>query len=328
MKVVPVNMPVISNPSQTGLAPEKIQKIKDIASGKTEEAPPAQQNDSVKLGEIATSSTQRIKMDTNKTPDEIFVPKEEPVAQQVEEPKPETAAFDTSVQAKPVPVDSRPVSPELAELAKQRRALQIEREQLAKEKESLKAIPEGYVKIDDLKANALNVLQKAGVTYDQLTNEILGNQSNNEVNQLKAEIESLKKGIDEKFLAKDTAQEEAVYNFMRLEVDKMSNLEPYRLIKEFNAQDKVMDLIKRSWKENGEVLTEDEAMNAIEAELREDAKKYAKVIGELDAPKIQEETTPAREAQRAPKTLTNKDSARPPLSRRQRAIAAALGQKL
>lgn len=320
MKIVPVNTPTVSTQPQTGLSSEKIQRIKEMAASKIQP-----QEGDVKLGEQTTHQTQRIKMDVTKTPNEIFADQQTEVEPVTE---PEVVTPDTDVQAKPTLEAIKTVSPELAELARRTRALQVKEREMAERETSLKSAEAARDElIKELKATPLAVLQKHGVTYDQLTQEILGNQSNGEVLALKAQVDALTKDIDDKFSAKDTAQEEAVYNFMRQEVDKMSNLAPYRFIKEANAQDKVMDLIKRSWKEQGEILTEDEAMNLIEAELREDAKRYAQIFGELE-PKSPEEIPPAQTAQRVvPKTLTNKDSARPLMSRRQRAIAAALGQK-
>jgi len=86
-----------------------------------------------------------------------------------------------------------------------------------------------------------------------------------------------------------------------------------------------MELIKRSWKEEGEVIDEEEAIQLIESELKEDARRLAKLFKEP------EPTTPAavetQPTKQGIKTLTNKDSARPQMNRHQRALAAFLGQK-
>jgi len=336
MKISPVNgTPIIQQPPITALSPDKIQRAKQIALGQT---PEETSKEEVNLGAIAltdtpTSQTQRIKMSVNKTPESLPIATEvlenaaplEAKAQPQEQSQ--VSIPDQGVQAKPQPEAIGAVSPELAELAKQKRALQIEREQWLKEKEANKAPADGYIKLDDLKANALSVLQRAGVTYEQLTNEILQNQGQAPQQDLNKFKEELLKTIDEKLAGKDTQQEEAVYNFMRKEVDRLSSLPKYRLIKESNSQDDVMDLVKRMWNEKGEVWTEWEAMDAVEKELREDAKRYARVIGELEETKAPEEKPQAQVTVQKQKTLTNKDSARPPMTRRQRAIAAALGQK-
>lgn len=330
MKISPVQgMPTIQNPSATGLSTEKLQRIRAIAENKTPEPLQEPEKQSISLGDMPTSATQRIKMNVNRS---TMLPIEQENAAPLEETDgvagvvPAVVVPDNDVQAKSPTGVTGTISPELAELAKQKRAVQLEREQLAKEREMPQGTPEGFISLKDLQANALSVLQKNGITYEQLTNEILGTQSAQpDLGKFK---EDLLKTIDEKLAGKDSAQEEAVYSYMKQEVDKMSNLQPYRFIRENKGQDKVMDLIKRSWKEKGEILTEEEAMNLIESEFREDARRYAKLIGELEKPAAPAEVPPNEtETRTQAKTLTNKDSARPVMGRRQRAIAAALGQK-
>ena len=72
------------------------------------------------------------------------------------------------------------------------------------------------------------------------------------------------------------------------------------------------------------VCINSEAMNLIESELREDAKRFAKLLGNEPTPQTPAQAAPTQQI----KTLTNKDSARPQSNRRQRALAAFLGQKL
>lgn len=342
MKISPVaGTPTIPNLSPTGLSPDKLAKIKAMAQGQ----PPPEEKEVIKLGETPNSNTQRIKMNVNRSTTRPIEPDAAPVESQNKstsgfqenavpleaktEVAPETPVVvsDTNVQAKPEPEAIGKVSHELALLAKEKRALQTEREQLARDKEALTG-QSSEALIKKLKTNPLSVLLENGVTYEQLTDEILKSQGNNEVAALKAEINSLTKSIDEKFQERDTQQEESVYGYMRQEVDKLSfSSNKYKLIREEKAQDKVMEFVKKKWKEDNEILTEEEAMDTIEGILREDARRYAKYIGELEETKTPEEPPPVQVTGQKTKTLTNKDSAHPPMSRRQRAIAAALGQK-
>lgn len=320
MKVSPVQgTPTIQQPSSTGLSPERMARLKSIAAGQEpketeQEVIPQKQPNAEKV----------IKMSVNKTPEPFdalqaaLTPPETP---------PGNVIPDTDVQTKPEPEAIRQVSPEAAALARQRRALQVKERELADKEKALQTNGQTRADLEQrIKSKPLSVLQELGVTYDQLTNELLGKQGNGDIDALQSEITSLRKTIDDKFAAKDVAQEQAVFEHMKKNVDKISfSSEKYKFIRESKSQEDVMELIKRTWHEQGDVLDEEEAMNLIESELREDAKRYAKLIGDL------EPTTPSP-AQPVPqqqgiKTLTNKDSARPQSSRRQRALAAFLGQK-
>ncbi len=318
MKISPVQgTPTIPQPSSSGLSPEKLVRLKSIAAGKE---PPAENSpDAVKTQPPSQEKT--IKMNVNRTPELLDALQQTPI-------KEETGISDTDVQTKPVPEAIQQVSPEVAALAKQRRALQVkERELLDKEKAMQASSGPTFAELEtQAKSNALGVLQKLGISYDQLTNELLGKQGNGDIDALQSKITSLEKTIEDRFTEKDVAQEQAVFDHMRKNVDKLSfSSNEYKFIRESKSQDEVLELIKRTWHEQGEVLDEEEAMRAIETELREDAKRYVKLMGELE----QTTQTPAQTAlpQQGIKTLTNKDSARPQVSRRQRALAAFLGQK-
>ncbi len=319
MKISPVQgTPTIPQPSSSGLSPEKLIRLKSIAAGKEPVAETKEPQETPP--QTPPSSEKTIKMNVNRTPQLLDALQESVPA------KEESAVLDTDVQTKPAPEAIQQVSPEVAALAKQRRALQVkERELLDKEK----ALQAPGQSVSELKtraqSNALSVLQELGISYDQLTNELIAKQSNGDTEAIESRFKFLEKTIEDRFAEKDTAQEQAVFDHMKKTVDKIAfSSEKYKFIRESKSQDDVMDLIRREWKENGEVLSEEEAMDAIESELREDAKRYAKLIGEL------EPTTPPP-AQPVPqqgmKTLTNRDSARPQSNRRQRALAAFLGQK-
>lgn len=330
MKISPVaGTPTIPQPSSTGLSPEKIQRLKTIAAGQTpgaEETAPEQKT---------LPKEPSIKMQTNRTPEPVVAAQPEATTAEVTQ---ENAISDTDVQTKPEPEDTQQVSPQVAALAKEKRAFQIkekeltDRERALDEREkALGAKGQGRAELEKKvqAGQALSVLEDLGITYDQLTNELLGRQN---APDLTAFEESILKKIEERFANRDTAQEEAVFKQMRKNVERLSSSDDYPFVKAEQAQEKVLELIKRAWHENEEVIDEEEAIGLIEAELKEKAKSYARLL-EAKIIKEPEQTTQAA-AEKSPKpqntgikTLTNKDSARAGMSRRQRAIAAALGQK-
>lgn len=301
MKISPVTSPTpMTNIAGVGLSPEKLQRITRIAEGGIEPKTPA--------------------------PAEATPP-----AETVETTTP-SAISDSSVQTNAAPEATGALSPQLAAIAKQRRALQVQERDLKAREEAITA--QAGQSIEALKAraqtNALGVLQELDIPYDRLTTELLANQNgyNPEIAALKNEIKSLKEEVNKTFTDKETAQEQAVLKQIRSNVDSMSfSDDAYELIRATQSQADVVQFIHEIYKKSGKVVDEDVAMKAIEDELYEDAKKLAKIK------KMQGILTPPQQAAASAtqdqglRTLTNKDSARPTLSRRQRAMNAMLGQK-
>lgn len=324
MKISPVvGTPTINQPSSTGLSPEKLQRLKMMASGKQQAAETTEEP--VVIAQKEPASNKTIKMQTNKTPETIAAPQETaPAEVDGVESTQENAISDADVQTKPATEAIQQVSPQVAALAKQKRALQVKERELAEKEKALSAPGQSRAELEQKvkSGQALSVLQDLGITYDQLTNELLGNQNAPDFTNVKEEI---LKTVDERLAGKDAAQEEAVFSYMQRNVDKLSGSDQYPFVKADGAQDKVMDLIRRAWKEDGEVMDEEEALALIEEQLKEKYKGFAKLLKEPEqTTQAAAETSPK---QPGIKTLTNKDSARPPMNRRQRALAAALGQK-
>jgi hypothetical protein len=118
---------------------------------------------------------------------------------------------------------------------------------------------------------------------------------------------------------------------MRKEAESLAySSDDFELVRETKAIPKVMALIERAWREEQEILPVQEALRLVEEDLLNQTLRTAalkKIQGRL-APK----PPPAPPAPEAPKpvmkTLTNRDtSPAPALSRKERAIRAALGQK-
>lgn len=276
------------------------------------------------------ANVRRITMRTNRTTLRYEPPADPaPGAAQAAETG-ETPTLDPNVQANEAAEETKPLSPQLAELARQRRALQVKERELADREKALEAKSPGPSRDEykaELKAKTLSVLQEAGVTYDDLTQAILAQQSgvSPELIALRDKVEALEKGVDTKLSERDQAAEQAVLADIRRNVDGLSREgDDFEMIRTTKSQSKVVDLIHRTWQKTGEIIDESEAMALVEAELVNDYLPIAQTK------KVQSKLTPAPEPQqpqpqRQIKTLTNRDTASRPLSRKERAMAAFHG---
>ncbi len=219
-----------------------------------------------------------------------------------------------------------PLSPQLALLAKQRRALQLQKKELEDREKALleRSGQAGSIEVSRLKSEPLKVLLENGVSYDQLTEAIVADQGDSEVNALKRELQTIKESIKQEFTQRDAEGEKQVLAEMRREADRMVSLDDYELVRETRSVPKVMSLIEKTYRDSGEVLEVSEAMKLVENELLKDAQKmmsFKKLQGQLA------NTMPAMPQPRPQgmRTLTNRDTANMPASPKARAMAAFYG---
>ena len=299
-------------------SPMRLERARAIARGEKVAAEAEPQAEQPK------PNVRSLKMKTNFSTDRMMPEAEaaEPVDNPIEaaESSKEDVAEPGAVEA------TQPLSPQFAALAKQKRALQLERAEF----EKLKAQPQ--VNTEDfaakLKADPLGVLQEHGVTYDQLTEAILSDkqQLNPEIQALKQELKALKEGVDTKFQSNEQRQEESALTEMLYEAEALAKEgEDFEMIRTEDAYDQVLRLIHTTYKETGRVLDVREAMNKIETTLFAKAEKLAsinKVRNKIAQPSPVPAALPPRQGMR---TLTARDNAAPLMDRRARAIAAAMG---
>jgi hypothetical protein len=264
----------------------------------------------------AEASIRRIKMRTNASPLTL-----EP------ELTPESTIPDPVEQVNATLEETKPLTPQFAALAKQRRALQIKEREIADREKALDSKPAtnaGFIDPAQLKSDPLSVLQQNGVTYDQLTEAIMANGSgvNPEIRAMQAELKALKEGIDTKFVERETAQETQVLAEMQREAEVLvKSGDDYEMVRETKSLPDAMDLIKRTYKTTGEVLEVSEALRLVEEDLVNESLKIAKIK------KVQSRLTPAealqtQQPQKTMRTLTNRDNASTTMDRKARAIAA------
>jgi hypothetical protein len=289
-------------------------KITPIPSGSSPAVAPSHAPEGVNV--------RHIKVRTNATPE--AGPAVEAVSAQ---PEPTPTPGDVSVEATPAAEETKPLSPQLAALARQRRALQVKEQELAKREQALADKPPPVDVIDKarLQREPLRVLLEAGVTYDQLTEAVLADQGSQEIQALRNEIKTLKEGVDKSLVERDNTAEKQALAEMGKEVDRLTREgEAFEAIRATKSQSDVLELIHRTYKSTGELLTENEACKLVEDQLLTELLPIASLN------KVKSRLAPAAPAPTQPqpqemRTLTNRDTSRPVLDRTARAIAAFRG---
>lgn len=276
----------------------------------------------------AQANIRKIKMQTQVSHNR---PIESPELMAPDEPaiSPQSAISDIS-ETTTASEETRPLSPQFAALAKARRALQVKEREIAEREKALESQgsqgPTG-VPVDRLKADPLGVLLEAGVTFEQLTDAVINgppaNAASAEIMRLKAEIESLKTGIDSKFTERDTLAEQQVLAEIRREADQLvSGTDDFKYVRAMKTEGAAVELVKRTFKETGEMLDIEEALKLVNEECRKDFEALSQALTPAERMQQQQQMQNQSVGMR---TLTNRDNARPVMSKRDRAMAAFYG---
>ena len=241
---------------------------------------------------------------------------------------------DPNDPAQRQPEATEPLSPQLAALARQRRALQVKERELTARETALKTQPAtqpGAIDLARLKAEPLSVLQEAGITYDQLAQAVLQQQNGVNPEQLRAieaKLAALETGFEKKLTDRDQQGRAEAVKAMTGEAQTLvAQGEEFELVRETQSVPDAIRLIERIYDTTGEVKDVRWALAEIETELVKDILKVAglkKVQGQLQP----QAAAPAQATQSRPamRTLANRDTASPPMTAKQRALAAFWGQ--
>lgn len=247
------------------------------------------------------------------------------------------------------------LSPKFAALARQEKQIRAERQRLKAEKDAFEVEKQarlnGYIPKEELRKNTLATLESAGLSYDDLTKQLLDapqGQIDPTVRALQAQVQELT-GKLAQFSQKQEESQTAAYkqalDTIRHKVKGVVEVNPeFELIKALDQHEAVVALIEETFKADGYVMTEEEAAREVEEHLAEEAIRMAsleKVKKKLAPPPAEEPPTsqgsmPAPQKQ-APsqqpqlRTLSNavNSTATRRLSdreRRERAILAAQGK--
>lgn len=283
-----------------------------------------------------------------------------PEEQTAVKPLVKSDTIEASPETKPIEATTtkeEPLSTQYAILARKEKALRAkahQQEQALKAKEAallareeaLKAkdseYQTKYVSKDKLQNSTLETLAELGFSGDQLTQLALNAPSQEslafkaEINSLKAELRALKdeqSGVQKTFAERDLQAEQQVLTQFKRETKSLIDSDPeFETIKATDSVDDVVSLIHKTFKEDGILLTVEEACKEVEAYLVEEATKLTKLskIQKLMAAKASATEPKAAEStkQAQPmKTLTNSVSASRPLTAKERAVLAFKGEK-
>lgn len=285
-----------------------------------------------------------IQIKTNATPGvpAPVVPEEQAVTPPAPEAAPAAPSPLSDTNETQPSEETRPLSPQMAALARQRRALQVKERELQEREKAFQATSstkDTWIDPSQLKSKPLSVLLQNGVTYDQLTEALLAEQSgvNPEIAELKAQMEAMKAEVHKTMADKDSQAEQQVLAEMTKEATFLATQgDDFEMVRETRSVPTVMSLIEKTYRQTGEVLDVSEAMGLVEDELIKDALKIAnikKVQAKFQPPApppapVVEAPAPQQQQQPSPimRTILNRDSSNSNvMTAKQRAIAAFTG---
>jgi hypothetical protein len=258
---------------------------------------------------------------------------------------------------KPKTEEDPALTRQFLQLARQEKALRAKAQQQDKaikaREEAIKAreaelasksteYSQGYIPKDRLKQDPLSVLAEAGVSYDELTQQILNAQPRDPridatISELRNEIKALKQA-NQDTQKTYTDQQQAAYQSavkqIKVDVRNLVKADPntYEAVSKTNSIDDVVELITETYNKDGVLLSVEEAAQEVESYLIDQG---VNTLGRIDKikkklglgqsqPKVQ---TPATPKQPQPmKTLTNATASTRQLSARERAVLAFKGE--
>lgn len=202
-----------------------------------------------------------------------------------------------------------------------------------------------YIPKDQLKSNALQVLAEAGVSYEELTNQILNQGPTDprmeaKAQALEAKLARLEQALEESQKTQKTAQEQQYTQALQQiegQVKKLVAADPrFEMIKATGSYKDVVDLIKLTFDKTGEILDNEEASQQVEDDLTEEADRFVKIdkikkrmmSAASTQAKPTQVQTPSAAPQQKPqmKTLTNSVASSRQLSAKERALLAFRGE--
>jgi hypothetical protein len=271
---------------------------------------------------------------------------------------------DTSTDEAKTTAKPNPLSTQMAQLARKERALvakmqaekaavQAREEALAQREAAIKAketeYSTQYIQKDRLKQDPMSVLSELEMSYDDITRAVLNPQAQQdprilaEIDKLKAQIQEQRQEQENNRKAYEEQQQRAYQQAVaeiRTEATKLVATDPnFEAIRETKSVNDVVELIEKTYHKDGVLLSVEEAAQAVEDYLVEEAEKLtriskikSKLLAAEKAAAEKQQSAQVQDKQPQPqvtmKTLTNSVNASRKISSREKAIAAFKGEKI
>jgi hypothetical protein len=239
-----------------------------------------------------------------------------------------------------------------AKAQQQEQALKAREQALAEREAQLRSQPaqptidtSKYISIDEFKADPLKIMAQTGLSYDQITEQLINQQPRDPrteatISRLEAQIRKLEAAIDDSQKAYTNNQQQAYQSAVKqIELDVTNLVKTdanFETIKATGSIKDVVQLIEETYKKDGILMSVEEAATEVENYLVDEALKLSrinKIQQRLNASASKSQTTaPAQTPAAQPKqpqpmkTLTNATSSTRTLSARERALLAFKGE--
>lgn len=200
----------------------------------------------------------------------------------------------------------------------------------------------GYISKSQLKQAAMDAILAGEIPYEEVTEQMVNQQRTDPrvmsyIQKLEAKISKLESGVEETrtnyINSQDAAYKQAVKQIHTDVKALVANDPEFELIKTTGSDRDVVELIEQTFKQDGTLLSVEEAAKEVEEYLVEEATKLAKSnkIQKRMQPVVQP-AQPAQKTEQQPKpqpqmkTLTNATASTRKLSPRERALLAFKGE--
>lgn len=369
MKVQAISSPTAIQQSTSNATEAKTRAMAAFMGGKQEAPAKPVQSAVQNQNKVSVEELGAIKTAESRQLDSNEVVKDEETTETTQAVDTTTEIKDETVETKQDATQDPALSKQFAQLARQEKALRAKAQQqeqtLKSREDALKAreaelaakdqsYKSGYISKDRLKQDALSVLAEAGVSYDELTQQIINQQpvdprTQNTLNELKSQIQELRAANEEYKKSQVDNQTQAYDSAIKQITTDATNLvksdpQAYEAISKTGTVKEVVKLIEETYKKDGVLLSVEEAAQQVEDYLVEQnvemANKIEKIkrkiqasapnVSEKSAQKLAEKAaevkTDATKQTQTMKTLTNATSSTRQLGAKERAILAFKGE--